>query len=98
MERTGRGKLPGWYLDRPDELRGDEFYIDAFFSLSTERQFGQCIGPIPWSKIIDYGILHGLNYTMLNVFHVVLRILDEGYLEWQRDDQRARNKKKNGPV
>jgi len=62
----------------------------AFWELSSERQFGTCIGPIPWSKILEYGERKGLDYSMLAVFERVVRDLDEAYLEWQRDDQKRR--------
>jgi hypothetical protein len=60
----------------------------AFWNLSSERQFGHAIGPIPWSKIIDYGERRNLDDTMMDVFEHVLRELDEAYLKWQRDRQK----------
>lgn len=69
-------------------MRGDEFYMRAFWNLSSERQFGHAIGPIPWSKIIDYGERRNLDDTMMDVFEHVLRELDEAYLKWQRDRQK----------
>ena len=68
-------------------MRGDVFYIRAFWELSSERQFGQAIGPIPWSKIISYGERQNLDDAMMDVFEFVLRELDEAYLKWQRDRQ-----------
>lgn len=62
----------------------------AFWELSSERQFGQCIGPIPWSKTVAYGERAGLDYSMVAVFVSVIRELDEAYLSWQRDDQKRR--------
>lgn len=74
-------------------MRGDEFYLRAFWELSSERQFGQAIGPIPWSKIVIYGKRKKLDDSMLAVFEFVVRELDEAYLEWQRDEQRRRTEK-----
>lgn len=62
----------------------------AFWDLSTERQFGQYIGPIPWSSIVQYGTRQNLDDAMLGVFEHVVRELDEAYLQWQRDDQKRR--------
>jgi len=62
----------------------------GFWELSSERQFGHCIGPIPWSKILEYGSWRGLDDAMLAVFEHVIRELDEAYLKWQRDEQERR--------
>ena len=68
-------------------MRGDVFYIRAFWELSSERQFGHAIGPIPWSKIVSYGERRKLDDAMMDVFETVVRELDESYLKWQRDRQ-----------
>jgi len=65
----------------------------AFWELSTERQFGQIIGPIPNSKVVQYGYRHGLNPGMIAVLETVIRELDEKWLGWQREEQRQRNAK-----
>jgi hypothetical protein len=51
------------------------------------------VGPIPWHRIVDYGLLKGLDHDMLGVFVQVIRLLDESYLEWQRTEQRERTQK-----
>lgn len=62
--------------------------MHAFWELSTERQFGHVIGPIPHSKIVAYGYRARLSEGMLRVFEHVIRELDEHWLMWQRDAQR----------
>lgn len=71
-------------------MRGDEFYMRAFWNLSSERQFGQVLGPIPWSKIIDYGERRKLDDAMVGVLEHVVREMDECYIRWQRDQQQRR--------
>jgi hypothetical protein len=71
-------------------MRGDIFYLRAFWELSSERQFGHAIGPIPWSKIIFYGERRNLDDAMMEVFEFIVRELDEAYLKWQRDEQQRR--------
>jgi len=86
-ERTkaGRtGKLPDWYENEPTKWPGDDIYLCAFWELSTERTYGQYLGPIPWSKIIFYGDRLGLDETMVVVFTRILRELDEVFLSDQR--------------
>lgn len=86
-------------------MRGDEFYIRAFWELSSCRQFGQFIGPIPWHRIVQYGERKGLDGGMIGVLEVVIRELDEVYLRDLRDQRRqtettsarnARRKAKGG--
>jgi len=67
-------------------MRGDHVYITAFWELSTERSYGQYLGPIPWSKIIFYGERLGLDETMVPVFTRVIRELDEAFLADQREN------------
>lgn len=81
------GRQQKFLDDEPPYARGDDFYMRAFWQLSTERQFGQVIGPIPWSKIISYGERESLDYYMCSVFVHVVRELDECYLKWTRDKQ-----------
>lgn len=69
----------------------------AFWELSSERHFGNVIGPIPNSKVADYGWRHGLNPAMIGVLETVIRELDEHWLEWQRDEQKRRTETTRGP-
>lgn len=80
--------VPDWYANWPETYACDDFYMEAFWELSTTRQFGQAIGPIPWHHIVQYGVHHGLDGAMLNVLVRVVRILDEAWLLWQRENQR----------
>lgn len=95
------GKLPDWWDKKPPEVRGDDFYIRAFWELSSCRQFGQFVGPIPWHRIVQYGERKGLDRDMIEVLEVVMRELDETYLRdlqeqrrqgQQQSDREARRK------
>lgn len=68
-------------------LRGDDFYIRAFWELSSCRQFGQVVGPIPWHRIVEYARMYHLDDDLLDVFILVMRELDEAYLRQQRDNK-----------
>ena len=79
------GRLPEWYLQRPQEHRGDEFYLSAFARLGTCRQFpGTGFGPIPWTAAREYAIEHGLGPSMRVVFCDVILLLDSAYREHMR--------------
>ena len=80
--------VPDWYLRQPPLERGDEVYVRAFWELSSTRQFGYSTGPIPWHRVVQYGQRIGLDARMIAVFEVVVRELDEVYLEWLRENQR----------
>ena len=97
-ERKGRS-LPQWYLEEPELLPGDVFYLEAFRSLGTERQIGVAQGPIPDSKIIDYGQRAGLDRDVIDGLLVpVIREMDTEYLEWsnEQSDREAKQRRKGG--
>lgn len=68
----------------------------AFWELSSTRQFGYAIGPIPWDRIVQYAFHHGLDPAMIRTLEVVIRELDEAWLEWQRSEQRRRTERTRG--
>ena len=78
--------LPQWYLEDPAPGPQDDFYLRAFWDLSTEREVGFGVGPIPWSKIVEYGELEGLDLDVMRSFVRVVREMDTGYLKWQSDE------------
>jgi hypothetical protein len=82
--------LPDWALNVPPLRPGDDFYLRAFWELSSCRAFGEIIGPIPWTAIQQYSEVQGLSPVISDLFHLVIRELDEAYLAWQRDEQRRR--------
>ena len=86
--------LPKWLMEAPSLVRGDDFYMRAFWELSSCRHFGSAIGPVPWNYIVDYGSQKGLDPGMMEVFAAVIREIDESYLRWQREAQKARRTQK----
>jgi hypothetical protein len=83
-EAKGR-PLPDWALNEPDEYAGDEFYINAFYELSTCRLVGNETGPIPWDKIVLYASFHGLERDLIPLFIRVIIEMDASYLKWLSD-------------
>ena len=94
--RSGR-PLPEWYLKRPHEVRGDEVYLRAYARLSTERRdFGQQVGPIPWTAIDAYGRRYGFGAEMHEFFVDVMLLLDQSYREHlanKSDDEQRKQQK-----
>ena len=73
---------------------GDGFYLEAFWELSTERQIGCTLGPIPVSAIRRYHGAEGMSYAMMSLFLEVIRALDETYREWGESERKKANKRK----
>lgn len=73
---------PEWLDEVPVLIDGDEFYLQAFNELSTCRQIGFGVGPIPWRDIIFFAEYARLDETMLPIFVRIIRAMDRVYLEW----------------
>lgn len=82
------GRVPDWWDKQPRMVRGDELYLEAFWELSSCRNFGMGVGPIPWNFIVMYGEQKGLDRGMLKTFAYVIRALDEVYLKDLHENQR----------
>ena len=75
--------LPEWYLNKPVGLPSDMFYLNAFNNLSTCRQIGMGLGPIPWDKIRDYALHVKLSPPIMDMFIQIIRYMDNAYLKEQ---------------
>lgn len=56
------------------------FYWEAFNELSTERQIGMGVGPIPRSAIKAYADEFGIAGDDYDPFHRIIRTMDNAYL------------------
>lgn len=77
-------RLAQWFREEPQLRPGDEFYLRAFWELSTERPVGAVVGVIPQSKIKEYASQLGLEDHMIGVLCRVIRKMDTAYLDWSR--------------
>jgi len=77
----GREPLPQFF-EQPDIPAGDTIYWSAFADLSTERQIGMSIGPIPRSKTRAYATdeldLHGEAHEH---FCAVIDLMDAAFVQ-----------------
>lgn len=74
----------------------DAFYLKAFWILNSCRNYEN--GPVPWNRILEYGIYHKLDYDLLEIFHKIIERLDLAYLDWLAKEQektRKRQKQNN---
>lgn len=67
-----------------------------FWELSTERQIGMTVGPIPVSKVREKAETVGFDRANALAFEIVMRILDSRYMEWVRDDIEKKQMRSNG--
>lgn len=79
--------LPEWATNAPTLLPGEAWFLKAFRNVSTERQRnGPSIGPIPWSKVIQYGDRSGLDAEAVDLLWTMVQALDLTYMEWYVDE------------
>ncbi len=79
--------LPAWATDAPELAPGEEYYMRAFWALGTERTLAPgLVGPIPWSRIVEYGDRSGLEPDLVESLVMVVRALDEVYLGWTAEE------------
>jgi len=67
------------------------YHYHAFGDLSTERQIGMSVGPIPYSAVRAMAVEDNLSRAEAATFHYVIRALDNHFLSKQakRAEQQA---------
>lgn len=65
--------------DLEPDVTGFDFYLDAFEELSTARQVGMTVGPIPFTAIVEYLRIYEL--SDFDDFAYIIRRLDSVFLE-----------------
>ena len=72
-------ELPEEIVNRPEPMFGSSFYINAFNELDTERSHGMGITQIPWSSIMQYAHIEGMDRQEARDFLTVIRHIDYKY-------------------
>ena len=70
--------------------------MKSFHDLSTERSVGMSLGPIPWSKIVQYADRYQLEPDVTEAFIDIIRTMDVAYMKHNANEQKKtadRNKK-----
>lgn len=93
MLESKRKPLPEWYINQPQIEPFDYFYMEAFQELSTERQMGMGLGPIPNSKIKEYASDCGFDVLLRDAFIFIIRAMDNAFLAWYNKQQEEKVKK-----
>ena len=91
--REARGQeLPDWYLEEPEIRDNDDFYLNAFNDLSTTRQIGMSVGPIPWDRVLQYAAWSGLDDENTEYFVGVIREMDSAWMEWSAEEMKKKSR------
>lgn len=93
MERGA--PVPEWVENAPTQFPGDDFYLRAFWDLSTQRQIGFTVGPIPALDVRQYACEMGLPSHMMELFEAVIRGLDRAYLKHAEKTRKTAQKKRD---
>lgn len=88
-------QVPDAFFDRPDPLPESHFYWRAFCELSTERQIGMGVGPIPYSKAREYAQRYELNEDEWDFFWEIIQDVDSENLKLIGASLRSDDKKAN---
>jgi hypothetical protein len=79
--RQGR-KLPPGYTGEPEILPIAGFYWRAFLALSSERQIGMGLGPIPFRAYVRFADVYGISsIDDFDVLRGIVEIVDGEYLK-----------------
>lgn len=75
--------MPEWYLNEPVILPGEEFYLNAFHHLCTEKSAS---GLIPWRAIRAYADAYSLDKQLTETFVQIILYIDSKCTEKFRSD------------
>lgn len=85
---------PDVFYTQPYIEEGNAFYWEAFHDLSTERQIGMGVGPIPRSAIKSYAYESGLFGDDAEQFATIIRMVDAEYLRMSNSMTGSKDNKK----
>jgi hypothetical protein len=81
MKQIERGmEPPTWFVERPEIEPHLQFHWEAFHELSTERQIGMAMGPIPRSAIKAYADEFAMTGDEFDEFNRIIRAVDNEYM------------------
>lgn len=69
---------------KPDLFGHLTFEWSAFRSLSSDRQAGFAIGPIPWSSIDRFAMRYGIDGDEFDRFVALMQAMDGAYREYHK--------------
>lgn len=88
---------PGWEVEpaplreRPKMGMFEQYYLNAFYVLSSSRSIGMAAGPIPVSEILIYG--QYLRDDDPDAFLHIIQRMDSEYLKLESEESKRRMEK-----
>ena len=90
------GKVPDKFANAPELRQGLQFYIEAFFELDSDRDFGEIPGRIPWTAINAYSKAFELDEEQTADLFYYVRQLDDEHMKRQAERMKKGGGKDNG--
>ena len=90
------GKVPDKFANAPELRQGLQFYIEAFFELDSDRDFGEIPGRIPWTAIHAYSKANELDEDQTADLFYLVRQLDDEHMKRQAERLKKGTGKDNG--
>lgn len=89
-------KLPDWYKEPPEgpDPAIEQLFLDAWGHLSTHRQLGMAVGPIPFRDMVWYAERQGFDRDTTETFCDVLTEMDVLWLKKRAEEAPSANKTK----
>jgi hypothetical protein len=72
--------------------------INAWCDLGTCRAIGMAVGPIPWTAIVTWCEVHGLDRETTGLISTVIRMVDNDRAEAAEAKRRIEELRKRGPT
>jgi hypothetical protein len=81
-------KLPAWYKEPPEgpDPAVERLFLDAWGYLSTCRQIGMAVGPIPFHLMVWYAERRGFDQDTTDMFCEVLLEMDSAWLKKRAEE------------
>ena len=77
-----QGAIPQSLLDEPELMPGLHMIYNGFWNISTDRQVGMSLGPLPHTAIREYAKEYNLPEEDADDFRRLVRAMDGFYLSW----------------
>lgn len=77
--------LPDRIREAPELHLGLNLFYTGFLDLTSERQLGLGLGPIPTIAILEYCHMRGIKGEQAEDFLWLIKRLDKKYLDWSKD-------------
>jgi hypothetical protein len=79
-------ELPEWYLDNPEVPDDWLNFLHIFNDLSSCRQIGMTLGPIPWDAILRYCQYKEYDEETTSLVMTVMKHLDMTFMDYQKKE------------